>query len=401
MKVNYSTSAHIPDQITDVGDVIRVKHPKCNIDILTEVISVEWDVIGETYKTIEFGNFRKNTLSNLKDNISNDMNEKIESSKSFLNKALEKATAEIWGVLGNSYVIYEGDKILVVDKLPKEEAKNCMVITSGGIGFSTTGIKGPFNSAWTIDGTLDMQYINVLNLTASLINGGVLKLGKVDNSSGVLELYDERDGLISNLTKDGWTFWNGLGRIIMQLNKNGLYYSGEGMDDGFGLWGGAVHGATTPADRSSFVIFHAGGNNGNISGAKVRIYQNGDCYIEGLFGKSIITNDYMGYVKTILAIGDKSQNAVDYMQIKDAALQVTTASKLTCYIAIQSYSDTRLKKNIENTEINGLDVINKIRHIKFNWKEDGRFEELGYSANQLKDEVNSKFATSVEQAPRK
>ncbi len=133
----------------------------------------------------------------------------------------------------------------------------------------------------------------------------------------------------------------------------------------------------------------------------MRIYQNGDCYIEGLFGKSIITNDFMGYVKTVLAIGDRAQNAVDYMQIKDASLQVTTASRLTCYIAIQSYSDTRLKKNIENTGINGLDVINKIRHIEFNWKEDGRFEELGYSANQLQDEVNSKFVTSVEQAPRK
>ena len=28
VKVNYSTSAHIPDKITDVGDIIRVKHPK-------------------------------------------------------------------------------------------------------------------------------------------------------------------------------------------------------------------------------------------------------------------------------------------------------------------------------------------------------------------------------------
>lgn len=187
----------------------------------------------------------------------------------------------------------------------------------------------------------------------------------------------------------------------INLNSAGLYYSGNDSGDGFGLWSNGTHASKTPAGRDSFIIFHAGGNSDNIGEAMVRIYQNGDCYIEGLFGKSGVTYEYMGYVKTVLAVGDKSQNAVDYMQVKDASFQVVTASGLTCYIAIQSYSDTRLKKNIEDTQISGLDVINKIRHIKFNWKEDGRFEELGYSANQLKDEVNEKFVTSVEQAPRR
>lgn len=186
----------------------------------------------------------------------------------------------------------------------------------------------------------------------------------------------------------------------IHFDNLGLSYSGKSSEDGFGLWRNGIHVSDTPAGRSSYIIFHAGGNSDNIGSAGVRIYQNGDCYIEGLFGRSDITNEYMGYVKTVLAIGDRAQNAVDYMQIKDASLQVTTASRLTCYIAIQSYSDTRLKKNIEDTEICGLDIINKIRHIRFNWKSDDGFEELGYSANQLQAEVNRKFVTSVDQAPR-
>jgi hypothetical protein len=35
-------------------------------------------------------------------------------------------------------------------------------INSGDIGFSSTGINGGFNSAWTIDGTLDMQHTNII-----------------------------------------------------------------------------------------------------------------------------------------------------------------------------------------------------------------------------------------------
>ena len=56
------------------------------------------------------------------------------------------------------------------------------MINSGGIGISKDGISGTFNSAWTIDGTLDMQKINVINLVCDLIKGGTLRLGNNMNS---------------------------------------------------------------------------------------------------------------------------------------------------------------------------------------------------------------------------
>ncbi len=457
VKVNYSTSAHIPDKITDVGDVIRVKHPKCNIDILTEVISVEWDVIGENYKTIEFGNFRKNTLSNLQDNISNDVNEKIESSKSFLNKALEKATAEIWGVLGNSYVIYEGDKILVVDKLPKEEAKNCMVITSGGIGFSKTGIKGPFNSAWTIDGTLDMQYINVLHLTASLINGGTLKLGKVDNSAGILELYDGGNSLISRLTKNGLEFLSAFGSVVLKLNENGLYSYNEngellsiidiygqkfyrtGSFIGFmgtnalvadnhkkGLVFGLEYsnnakymswGAKENSFSSYYTSFFSYSRengmyekeglyadsdfylNRNVqlsSGYDFNCYRNLDmknysinnCLIDN---KNPITNKSGWNTISSLLFSYYTNGTSDEYGFVEFETTVYGNVRVTCW-----QSDGRLKKNIAETQVRALDVIDKISHRQFDWKEGGAHEELGYIAQELKD-VKSSFVMKVPQ----
>lgn len=208
-KVNYKISASI-DQVSDVGDTIHVKHPKCKVNILTEVIAVEYDAIRKKYTKIEFGNF-KHELKNLRDSITAETNkhtdEAVKESKTILQGELEKATAKITSVLGNSYVINEGSRILVVDALPKETATNVMMISSGGIGFSNTGIQGTFNSAWTLDGTLNMQNINVINLTASLIKGGVLKLGGLDNSSGTIELYDETNTLISLIDKDGLTVY--------------------------------------------------------------------------------------------------------------------------------------------------------------------------------------------------
>ena len=43
------------------------------------------------------------------------------------------------------------------------------MINNGGIGFSNTGINGPFNSAWTLDNVFNAEQINVINFTANLI----------------------------------------------------------------------------------------------------------------------------------------------------------------------------------------------------------------------------------------
>lgn len=215
-KVNYKVSASI-DRVSDVGDTIRVKHPRCRVDILTEVISVKYDAIRNKYTKLEFGNF-KSELKNLKDTIAAETNnhtdEALQETQAILQDELSKATANIVGVLGNSYVINEGSRLLVVDTLPKEKAKNVMMISSGGIGFSTTGINGIFNSAWTLDGTLDMQRINVINLTASLIKGGVLKLGGVGNSSGTFELYDESNRRIALMDTSGLTVYANNGAYV-------------------------------------------------------------------------------------------------------------------------------------------------------------------------------------------
>ena len=91
----------------------------------------------------------------------------------------------------------------MVDKLPKEDAMHVMMINAGGIAFSNTGINGTFNSAWTIDGTLDMQYINCINMTASLVKGGTFKVGSKLNEAGRIEIYDVANTLIGTFDENG------------------------------------------------------------------------------------------------------------------------------------------------------------------------------------------------------
>lgn len=235
-KINYSVSAEL-ENVSDIGDVIYVKHPKCKVDITTNVIAITYDAIRGKYIKIEFGNFKKklnNLTQEITSNVKKDTEEMVNENKVILQKELKEATAMINSVLGNSYVTNNGNEIIVTDKLPKEEAINCLKINSAGIGFSNTGINGTFNSAWTIDGTLNMQQINVINLVADLIKGGTLKLGGVNNSSGILELYDEAHSLIGLMNKEGLKMY-GKDRSYVLLN-NEVGFAGYDKNDNKIYW---------------------------------------------------------------------------------------------------------------------------------------------------------------------
>jgi hypothetical protein len=60
----------------------------------------------------------------------------------------------LWATLSNSFVVYTGDKILVLDSLPKESAVNVIKIGNSGISYSTQGINGLFKQIVGINGTL-------------------------------------------------------------------------------------------------------------------------------------------------------------------------------------------------------------------------------------------------------
>ena len=235
-RVNYSLSANL-EKITDVGDIIKVYDERLGIELLTNVISFDYDCILDKYVSVEFGNFNP-SLSNLINSIDTISQSNADESsyevKVVLSEELKEATDTIMGVLGNSYVIYDGDKILVVDALPKENATNVIRINAGGIGFSNTGINGTFSSAWTIDNVLNMQNINVINLTADLIKGGTLKLGNQLNQNGILEVYDEANNIIAELNKDGLKM-NALDGGYIKINTT-VGFSGYDKNDNRIYW---------------------------------------------------------------------------------------------------------------------------------------------------------------------
>ncbi len=118
-KISYTVTVNVNERL-EIGDTIHIKHPLC--DILAEVLEYEYNVISEKTKRITVGNY------------SRDVKTKFNTIKESINKVTERITTQerviaeqtnlINSMNKNGLVYIDDNEILILDKLPREEAKN-------------------------------------------------------------------------------------------------------------------------------------------------------------------------------------------------------------------------------------------------------------------------------------
>lgn len=80
-----------------------------------------------------------------------------------------------WLTSADGYVVAVKDddgtwkELLFLDTPDTATAKNVLRINTNGIGFSTTGVNGPYKNAWTIDGSLVADFITTGTINAALV----------------------------------------------------------------------------------------------------------------------------------------------------------------------------------------------------------------------------------------
>lgn len=166
-----------PLQRLFIGDRVNVKYEKLGVDDTARIVEYMYNVLEERYDSMVLGEVRASIAQKVQEEI--DKMTKDLPTKSFFERAIDKATELITGGLGGYVVINrnadgEPEEILVMNTPDKTTATKVMRINQNGIGFGN-GYNGPFNSAWTIDGTFDAKQINVINLNAASIVTGILK----------------------------------------------------------------------------------------------------------------------------------------------------------------------------------------------------------------------------------
>ena len=146
-----------PEKVSDIGDVIRVHDERIGVDITTQVIAYEYDVISGNYTSLTFGNFGE-SLGNLMGSINS-------STKAIVNEEVGKVSSSVNNImtlLQGSYVIYRGYDILLCDHIPLSTASHILRFSDKGITVSTNGINGTFKDVYNLETErLSVPYISL------------------------------------------------------------------------------------------------------------------------------------------------------------------------------------------------------------------------------------------------
>lgn len=166
-------------------DNIGVEFVKLGISTTAKVVKYVYDVLKEKYDSIEVGTIRNSLAQTI-----TDTNGAIETALEKSNWAVKNATAWLTGSNGYVMAVKNDDGtwkelLFMSTNDASDPHANVLRVNENGLGFSSTGVAGPYTQAWTLDGKMVIGGTNVPSLT----------------------VYDNQNNILFQIDKNGmeWT----------------------------------------------------------------------------------------------------------------------------------------------------------------------------------------------------
>ena len=163
-------------------DTVMVRHSVLGITTKAKIITTVYDTLAEKYVSITLGSAKANLLNNVSaaEAAAEEAVAKVDRFPALMNSAIAGATGLITGQTGGYVVINTNSEtgqpyeILILDAPSIGEAVNVWRWNSGGLGFSSNGYNGPYDTAITADGQIVADFITSGSLAANIIKAGVI-----------------------------------------------------------------------------------------------------------------------------------------------------------------------------------------------------------------------------------
>ena len=158
-----------------LGDTVNVFIDKLDVNISVRAIRKKYNVMTQKVISIDLSNL---DLSEFKPKsfaeVVKEINKLPEDFQNILQQAREEATDLINAGI-NGFVVVNKNEILIMDTADKNTATKVWRWNVNGLGFSSTGYYGEYNTALTMDGKLVLNELTCEGINAMLINAGILK----------------------------------------------------------------------------------------------------------------------------------------------------------------------------------------------------------------------------------
>ena len=200
--------------------------------------------------------------------ISERVDKTAQSASSEINRAVANATAILVGSKGGNLVIELNEDgfpagLLMMDAPTVEEADNIFRLGYTGFGFSTSGIDGPYNNAWTLDGQLVADFITTGTMYAERIKGGTLTLGGTDNVNGKLSVLNAGAVEVVRADEEGiYATAGSIGGFAIGATRLGTSGTGIYMDTASKMFEAWIAARNTRMTPGSLKICAGGSTNG-------------------------------------------------------------------------------------------------------------------------------------------
>lgn len=160
-------------------DTVSVEFPALNVSAQAKVIKTVYDALLDRYDSIEVGTVKQTfaqTIATLQDNsITGPVGQTM------LRESIGRATAQITGQNGGFYVENDTngdglyDEVLFLNTLDISTATNVWRWNLGGLGHSSSGYDGPYDTAITADGHVVADFVDTGTLNANIVKAGILQ----------------------------------------------------------------------------------------------------------------------------------------------------------------------------------------------------------------------------------
>ncbi|KIQ82618.1 endopeptidase, partial [Bacillus sp. L_1B0_5] len=177
----YKNYKHL--QSVYVADTVTVEHQEDGIDIKAKVIAYKYDPIKKEYLDITIGNF-KESFTDVSGRVDLVQEELSNMPGSILDAAKANATSLINSGFGGHVRVYP-DRILIMDTKDEKSAKKVWQWNLNGLGYSSTGVNGPYGTAITSDGRIVADFITAGTLSGNLVQGGEITGATLRTSDSV------------------------------------------------------------------------------------------------------------------------------------------------------------------------------------------------------------------------
>ena len=174
-------------------DTVTIKHSVLGITAKAKVIKTVYNTLAEKYVSVSLGSAKANLMNTIEqsteelEKVIDKANASANRVPMLINSAIRKATDKITGQTGGYVVMHthtdtgQPYELLILDAPTIEEAVNVWRWNVNGLGFSSKGYNGPYDTAITADGRIVADFITSGTLVANIIKAGTIS--SVDGSS--------------------------------------------------------------------------------------------------------------------------------------------------------------------------------------------------------------------------